>query len=64
MVPKILKYTNLLVVLSCILKVIIDWLNELAVSNPFIQYLSSKEGVILCIINGNVHQFIGHCLIP
>ena len=24
----------------------------------------NTEGVILCIIIGNVHQFIGHCLIP
>ena len=26
--------------------------------------LKSTEGVILCAINGDVHQFIGYCLIP
>ena len=28
------------------------------------EYLQSTEGVILCIIFVDVHQFIGHCLIP
>ena len=26
--------------------------------------IESAEGVILCIIIGDVHSFIGHCLIP
>ncbi len=29
-------------------------------------FLTTKEGVILCVIIGDVivHQFVGHCLIP
>ena len=32
--------------------------------NRLNNYLYSKEGVILCIIIRDAHQFIGHCLIP
>ncbi len=30
----------------------------------FNHYFSSREGVILCKITGDVQQIIGHCLIP
>ena len=34
------------------------------VSKRFNHLLQSTEGEILCIIIGDVHQFICHCLIP
>ena len=34
------------------------------VSKCFNHWLYSSEGVILCIINGDVHRFVGQCLIP
>ena len=44
-----------------------DWLIQrfiqLSVQN-FQPLIQSTEEVILCIIIGDIHQFIGHCLIP
>ena len=40
-------------------KILICWFIKLMVLTP-----NSTEGVILCVIIGDVHQFTGHCLIP
>ena len=34
------------------------------ISKHINKLLLSTEGIILCISNGDVHQYIGHCLIP
>ena len=43
--------------------ILIGWFIKLSFQS-FNQKLSSTEEVIVCIIIGEVNQFIGHCLIP
>ena len=42
---------------------LIVWLIYLSVETTQ-SLIASTEGVIMCIITGDVHQFIGHCFIP
>ena len=42
----------------------VDWIIKMSVQTFLPLQIKSTEGVILCIIIVDVHQFIGHCLIP
>ena len=60
-VPK--SYDNVFLFVGLItLGTLENWLvNQI---ERFNNYFSSTEGAILCIIIGDIHPFIGHCLIP
>ena len=65
LVPKVLWYRFFFNYFGDLYLILIVWIIQLNISTvqPLI-VLNLQRGVIVCIIIGNVHQSIGHCLIP